>query len=137
MSSVLVVQPDLALNEEWSAALARDGHEVLRVSTIADGIDRAREGGLDVVLLDAADGVVSVRALVAELERLPDAPPLILVSDSPGAPELSAQVGAAAFLPKPCSTEDLAEIVGRVSSAAVRHRAFDDDETTAPRPKDF
>src|SRR5688572_31319407 len=62
-----------------------------RVTTVADAIERAREGGLDVVVLDTSDGDVAVRALVAELERLPDAPPLVLVSESPDAPEMSAQ----------------------------------------------
>jgi DNA-binding NtrC family response regulator len=132
VSTILLVQPDLELNEMWAEALARTGHDVLRVQNIDDGVARAREGGIDVVVVDTDGTDDPVRALVGELERLPDAPPMVLVSDSPLAPELSAQVGAAGFLPKPCSSEDLVEIVARVASAAVRHPAFD-DETTSPR----
>jgi DNA-binding NtrC family response regulator len=134
MSTVLVVQPDAALHDEWLGALSRSGHDVLCVREIVDGVDRAREGGIDVVVLDAGED--GVRALVDELERLPDAPPLVLVSNSPRAPELSAQVGAAGFLPKPCSSEDLVEVVARVASASVRVHPFD-EETTSPRKKMF
>ncbi|MGH7859643.1 MAG: response regulator [Candidatus Binatia bacterium] len=131
---MLLVQSDPRLSETWAEALARGGHEVLAVEAIADGIARAREGGLDVVVLDSDGDAAVVRALVAELDRLPDTPPFVLVSASPEAPELSAQIGAAGFLPKPCSPEDLAEVVARVASAAVRHPAFD-EETTSPRKK--
>jgi len=134
VSTVLLVQPDLALNERWAEALSRAGHEILSVRAVGDATARAREGGIDVVVLDAIDGDSMAREVVAELERLPDAPPLILVSDSPNAPELSAQVGAAGFLPKPCSSEDLVEVVDRVASASVRLAPFE-DETTSPRRK--
>lgn len=134
MSSVLVVQADAALRAAWAAVLSRNGHEVVEVAGVSDGVTHAREGGLDLVVLDASEA--DARALVAELERLPDAPPLVLVSASPQAPELSAQIGAAGFLPKPCTGEDLVEIVARVSSATVRAHPFD-DETTSPRIKDF
>ena len=134
MSTILLVQRDPRLNETWGEALAQGGHEVLSVDAVADGIARTREGGLDVVVLDADGDASAVRALVAELERLPDAPPFVLVSGSPDAPELSAQIGAAGFLPKPCSPEDLVEVVARVGSAAVRAPQFD-EETTSPRKK--
>ena len=136
MSTILLVQPDAELHEQWTAALSRSGHEVLPVRELADGVARAREGGIDVVVLDGGSGDGIVRELVAELERLPDAPPLVLVSESPKAPELSAQVGAAGFLPKPCSSEDLVDVVARVASASVRIHPFD-DETTSPKNKRF
>jgi DNA-binding NtrC family response regulator len=134
VSTILVVQPDTLIEERWAEALAHGGHAVLAVRGIADGVARAREGGIDVVVLDALGDDGAVRELVGELERLPDAPPLVLVSASPTAPELSAQIGAAGFLPRPCSSEDLVDLVARVASAAVRHPAFD-DETTSPRKK--
>lgn len=143
MSAILVMQPDPELATAWSDALGRSGHDVLEVRTLADAITCAREGGLDVVVVDATGrdddprhGDEVVRELVAELERLPEPPPMILVSASPRAPELSAQVGAAGFLPKPLAAEDLVELVARVASATVRTPVFE-DEATAPRLKDF
>jgi DNA-binding NtrC family response regulator len=126
---VLVVQPDPALTESWSRSLAVRGHEVLAVSRVVDGIERAREGGIDVVVVDSYDTSNAVAELVAELERLPDAPPVVLVSSSPHAPELSAHIGAAAFVLKPCDPDDLAAEVQRVASVAVRRlgHVHDDD----------
>jgi DNA-binding NtrC family response regulator len=125
VSTVLVVQPDPLLNEEWCQTLAVRGHEVLAVSGVIDGIQRAREGGIDVVVVDSYDTSGAVSELVAELDRLPDAPPLILVSSSPHAPELSAHIGAAAFEP-----EDLADEVQRVATVRVRRLVHIDDEPT-------
>jgi DNA-binding NtrC family response regulator len=133
VSTVLLVQPDAALHEQWTEALARNGHDVLSVRSVVDGIARAREGGIDVIVLDAPGNTdASTHELVNELERLPDAPPLVLISESPKAPELSAQIGAAGFLPKPCSHEDLVDLVARVASARVPMHRFD-DENTSPK----
>jgi len=134
VSTILLLQPDGDLHDRWSEALTRNGHDVLSVRALDDGVARAREGGIDVIVVDSPGGDGTVRALVGELERLPDAPPLVLVSESPDAPELSAQVGAAGFLPKPCSSEDLIELVSRVASATVRIQRFE-DETTSPKHK--
>jgi CheY-like chemotaxis protein len=130
VSTVLVVQPDPLLNDAWCQTLAVRGHEVLAVSGVIDGIQRAREGGIDVVVLDSVDPSRSARALIDELQRLPEPPPLILVSSSPHAPELSAHIGAAAFVPKPCEPDDLADEVQRVATVAVRRLVHIDDEPT-------
>jgi DNA-binding NtrC family response regulator len=137
MSTVLIIQPDLGLSGAWFEALAGNGHDVLSVRGVGEAVARVREGGVEAIVCDSNDDdEAAVRELMAELERLPEPPPLVLVSESPRAPELSAQIGAAAFLPKPCTAEDLIELVARVASARVRVHPFD-DETTAPRPKDF
>lgn len=135
MSNVLIVEPDEALRAMWSEALGRNAHDVQGVGGVVDAMELIREGGHDAIVIDASEA--DLRALVAELELVPDAPPLILVSDSPRAPELSARIGAAGFVPKPCTGEDLVEIVGRVASAVVRSTRAFDDETTSPREKDF
>lgn len=130
MSTILVVQADPNLNDGWCLALEASGHTVLTASATGDGIDRVREGGIDVVVVEPA-GTSNLRELVAELERLPDAPPFVLVSSSPDAPEISARLGAAAFLPKPCTARELDEAVGRIAPAPVEYRERDED--TRPR----
>ena len=111
----------------WCRSLATRGHEVLAVSGVVDGIERAREGGIDVVVVDSYDTSGAVAELVSELDRLPDAPPMILVSSSPQAPEMSAHIGAAAFVPKPCDPEDLADQVQRIAGATVRRLSHVED----------
>ena len=128
VSTVLVVQPDPQLNDVWCRTLAARGHEVLSVRGVREGIERAREGGIDVIVVDAYGAEGPLAELVAELDRLPDAPPIILVSSSPQAPETSAHIGAAAFVPKPCDPNDLASEVQRIAGAAVRRLVHIEDE---------
>ncbi|MCE9577143.1 MAG: response regulator [Deltaproteobacteria bacterium] len=129
MSSILLVQPDPELSESWREALTGYGHDVLVATGVLSAVARAREGGIDVVVLDSYDGAGGVAELVAELERLPDAPPVVLVSSSPRAPALSVTIGAAGFLMKPCEPADLVAAVHKITNVSVRHRS---DEPTSP-----
>jgi CheY-like chemotaxis protein len=63
---------------------------------------------------------------VRELDALPDAPPVVLVSGSPHAPEISARIGAAAFVPKPIEPGELAAVVDRVVGALRPLRTIED-----------
>lgn len=95
---------------------------------------RISEGGIDAVVVDSYDPRVSVVDLAKNLDALPDAPPIVLVSASPHAPEISARVGAAMFLPKPLEPADLvdamARLVGNVRPVRPMTEDFSDEETT-------
>lgn len=132
MGTILVVQADPALRSAWGEALRGQGHAVLEVSDVAEGVRDAREGGIDAVVLDSLEPARTARALIDELQKLPEPPPLILVSSSPRAPEQSAHLGAAAFVPKPCAPEDVALAVEKVVSSR-RPRSIVDDEDTEKR----
>ena len=99
--------------------------------TAHDAFARTSEGGIDMIIVDAVDPRVSIE-LARYLEALPDTPPLVLVSSSPSAPEISARIGAAAFLPRPFELSELTSIIAR--HAALRPvRNFEDfveDEPT-------
>ena len=123
VSSVLLVQPDPELSERWREALTGQGHDVLIATGVLSAVARAREGGIDVVVLDSYDGAGGVAELVKELERLPDAPPVVLVSSSPRGPALSVTIGAAGFLTKPCEPADLVAAVDKITNVSVRHRS--------------
>ena len=105
---------------------------MLQAQGVVEGISRVREGGIDVVLVDHWDSRAGLEDFVRELNRLPDPPPFVLISDSPRAPEISAHMGAAAFLPKPCTTEDIIGIARRFGSIPVINTEFE-DESTQPR----
>jgi DNA-binding response OmpR family regulator len=131
VSTVLLVQADSELTDGWSLALEASNHSVLAARTATEGIKRVREGGIDVIVVDGSPGSKAVVNFVSQLDRLPDAPPFILVSSSPDAPEISARLGASAFLPKPCSASELEALVTRLSSAGVSRMM--DEEPTHPR----
>jgi DNA-binding NtrC family response regulator len=129
VSTVLVVQPDAELNDIWRVSLESSGHSIVSCATVTKAVSNVREGGIDVVVIDSVDGE-QVAALVAELDKLPDAPSVVMVSSSPDAPEVSARVGAAAFLPKPCSPGDLDAAVSRLGGIPANQMV--EDEPTRP-----
>ena len=135
MSTVLVVQADSALNQDWCAAIESVGHTVISARGVAQGILRLREGGIDVILVDHWDSHSGLADFVGEVQRLPEPPPFVLISDSPRAPEISARMGAAAFVPKPVTTDEIVEIARRFSAIPV-NPVFE-DESTEPRVTRF
>lgn len=128
MGTILLVQPDPVLRGAWSRALQLRNHSVIASADLETAIGHAREGGIDVVVFDGSERERDGRALVEELDRLPEPPPVILVSSSPRAPELSAHLGAASFVPKPCTGEDIVDECDRLSSRR-RHRLAEDEIT--------
>lgn len=83
------------------------------------------------VLVDYLHSDGELTEFVSALERLPDPPPFVLISDSPRAPEVSAHLGAAAFVPKPCATEEIISLAHRFGTIPVRPTI--EDEPTEPR----
>lgn len=112
--TTLLVGPDAALLSAWAEALTAAGVDSIVGGALAGAIAHLREGGVDVVAAHAVDGT-ALAPLFEALERLPDAPPFVLLSGSPDGPELSARVGAAAFLPLPCDPAELVEEIGRIT----------------------
>ena len=129
MGTVLVVQPDPVIGAEWAGALTEEGHHVLGAEGIRSALDHVREGGIDLIILDAYEARVGTE-IAAALERIPDAPPLVLVSALTNAPELSARIGAAGLVLKPCGPDEIASVVLRVTGSGVRPLIGFEDERT-------
>jgi len=108
------------------------GHEVLLAITLREAFLRISEGGIDAVVVDSYDPRVGVIELARSMNALPDAPPLVLVSPSPYAPEISARIGASAFLPKPCEPSELVAVIGRLTEDVRPVRNFEDEDPTGP-----
>lgn len=126
MGSILLVDSDPDTRDRLANALQACKHEVLTAHTMRDAFLRVSEGGIDVILIDSYDPRVGVVELVREINLLPDTPPVVLISGSPHAPEISARIGAAAFVPKPVVVADLLEVIERVSGALRPVRSIED-----------
>jgi hypothetical protein len=61
------------------------------------------------------------------MDALPDAPPILLISGSPKAPEISARICAAMFLPKPCEPSEVVTAVGMLVGRLRPVRRMDED----------
>jgi DNA-binding NtrC family response regulator len=133
VGSILLVDADPGARGRWAAALGDAGHAVLMANTIHDALPPIRDGGIDVVVIEAYDTCADVIVLARDIDALPDAPPIVLVSGSPAAPEISARIGAAHFLAMPCEPGELVDVVSRLLG---RHRPVlvvdDEDEPTGP-----
>jgi len=134
VGSILLVEADPMIADQWSTAISAAGHSVLSASVMREALPLIREGGIDAVVIDAFDPRHGVMELARSIEALPDAPPIILVSSSPAAPEMSARIGAAAFLPKPCEPAELVALVNRLLGALRPVRSFEDEPTGPTRP---
>ena len=108
------------------------GHEVLVAITVREAFLRLSEGGIEAVVLDSYDPRVGVVELLRNMDTLPDAPPVVLVSASPYAPEISARVGVSAFFPKPCDPKELVDAISRLVGEVRPVRNFEDEDPTGP-----
>lgn len=133
VGSILLVESDQETCDGWSAALTVAGHAVLRAITMREALPAIRDGGIDVVVIDAYDPRMGVVELARAIEALPDAPPVVLVSGSPSAPEISARIGAATFLPKPCEPAELVHAIGRLITDHRPVQVFEDEPTGTTR----
>ena len=125
MSAVLILEPDTALREEFCSVMESNGIAAIPADVAALAIERLREGGIDVAVVDfEMDG--ELEKLASGMQSLPDPPQLVLVSSSVQAPTLSARLGAAAFVPKPCSGQDLYDVVNGLIIGRPKPNAFDE-----------
>lgn len=134
MGSILLVESDPDTRDRLGSALREAGHEVIVAITVREAFLRVSEGGIDAVVLDSYDPRVGVLELSRNLDSLPDAPPVVLVSASPHAPEISARVGTAAFLAKPIDVADFVQVLARLVGEVrpVRTLSFEDEDPTGP-----
>jgi DNA-binding NtrC family response regulator len=139
VGSILLVDADPETGERLASTLRDANHEVIIAHVATDATQRLAEGGIDVVVIDAYDPRVGTIELARYMDGLPDTPPIVLVSGSRHAPEISARIGAAAFVPKPVDLVELAAIVSRLAGNARPVRSIDelgdefaDEDPTGP-----
>ena len=132
MGSILLVESDAETRDRLGSAMREAGHEVIIAITLREAYLRISEGGIDAVVVDSYDPRAGVVDLARSMNALPDAPPLVLVSPSPYAPEISARIGAVAFLPKPLEPSELVELVDRIAGDVRPVRNFEDEDPTGP-----
>ena len=111
------------------------GHSVISVHVSRDVLPVIREGGIDAVLIDAYDPRVGIVELSKAIALLHEAPPIALISSSPAAPELSARIGAAAFVMKPCDPSEVVAVANRLVGDVRRVRFVEDDPTIPSRTR--
>jgi CheY-like chemotaxis protein len=105
--NILVVDDDPALAAAARALLSRRNCHLEAVFSGLDAVARLRAGGIDAVLLDVGMPEVDGLSVLAEIERLPNPPRVVLMSSGIDA-KVDAAVAAGravACLPKPVDFE--------------------------------
>ncbi len=123
MPSVLLVE-----SAGYADDLRAAGHAIV-IATVREATTVLREGGIDLVVIECHGDCHGLLALSNDIHQLPDAPPLVLLSGSVAAPEMSARIGAAAFLPKPCDVAEVVDVVTRIAGRARPVLQFADEPT--------
>lgn len=123
----------MTTSDEWAAALAASGRSVLAASGTREALRLVREGGIDVIVIDVYDPRAGVLELARAMEALPDAPPILLISGSPEAPQISVRIGVAMFLPKPCEPSEVVAAVGQLLDRLRPVWIIEDEPTVSTR----
>ncbi len=128
VAAILLVDADGEQQVRLRTGLEANGHAVIPAQSASAGVALLREGGIDLVIVHHTDRD-QTSALMTGLEKLPDPPPFVMVSGQVDAPQLSARIGAAAFVPKPCAIGDLLPVVDRVMSMRAVPGEFEEIPT--------
>jgi DNA-binding NtrC family response regulator len=128
---ILLVDPETEQREMWWRAVESVGHSSLQASSVAAGMEHLHAGGVDAVIVHY-DEAIRLDLMFAQLDRLPDPPPVVLVSRRPDAPAMSARYGAAEFVATPCEPEDVMMAIDRVLGDVSKPMPLLDESPTRP-----
>ena len=122
MSRILVVEDEEAIAEGLLLNLSRKGHAGELAKDGAEALERAREGGWDLIVLDVRLPEVDGFEVVRRLRESGDLTPILMLTarDQPDDKVYGLKLGADDYLVKPF---DLGELLARVESL-LRRRAW-------------
>ena len=117
-TTVLVVEDDEEVRESYVTVLEQEGFDVIAVSDGEQGLLAAAARRPDVILLDLMMPEMDGFTFRQRQQAAPDiaSVPIVVVT-AYGSPGLAVGMGAAAFVQKPPSVNDLLRAIGR----AVTH----------------
>lgn len=116
-TTVLVVEDDDEVRASYVTVLEQEGYEVIAVGDGEQGLLAAATRRPDVILLDLMMPEMDGFTFRQRQQQAPDiaAVPVVVVT-AYGSPSLAVGMGAAAFVQKPPSVNDLIVAIGRAVS---------------------
>ena len=109
MSRILIIEDELPMRTALSDCLERQGHRVLLAADGAAGLDKALQEKPDLILLDVMMPKLDGFALCAELRRLANPVPVLILTAKGRVEDRvrGLDLGADDFLAKPFSRDEL------------------------------
>src|SRR5260221_11025207 len=142
MPTLLYIDDDEALSRLVDRGLPRLGFNVVRAASGTEGLDRLKQGGIDVVALDqymhGLDGLETLEQIMA---AIPEAPPVVFVTASQDSSiaVTALKPGAADYLVKDALGDFIpllhVALDGALRQAQIR-KARDDAEAEAHSSRD-
>jgi two-component system, chemotaxis family, chemotaxis protein CheY len=119
--TILSVDDSASVLQMVKLTLTGSGYLVVQAANGAEGLARARAGGVDLVLTDLNMPVMDGLTLIRELRKLPafkGIPIVFLTTESDAAMKQQAKVaGATGWITKPFQQDQLVAVVRRVLGA--------------------
>jgi CheY-like chemotaxis protein len=124
VATILLVDDDPLVRRTLTRALERLGHGVVTSENGLDGARRAREGGLDLAIVDIHMPDMDGLELLAQLKATCPTLPVIMMSGGDQTRDLALLgdaklLGASATLAKPFSLDELHTLVASLLSSRV------------------
>jgi len=118
---VLLVEDEASIADPFAQALARNGFQPTIARTAGDALRLAREGGIDVVLLDLSLPDGDGRDVCRELRRVSDVPIIMLTARGTVTDRVvGLELGADDYVVKPFA---VGEVISRIRAVLRRTRS--------------
>jgi two-component system chemotaxis response regulator CheY len=119
--TILSVDDSASVLQMVKLTLTGGGYQVMQASNGAEGLAKARAGGIDMVLTDLNMPVMNGLAMIRELRKLPQCtgvPIIFLTTESAANLKQEAKAaGATGWITKPFQQEQLLAVVRKVLGA--------------------
>ena len=119
--TILSVDDSVSVLQMVKLTLSGGGYNVVQAANGAEGLARARGGGIDMVLTDLNMPVMNGIAMIRELRKLPQCtgvPIVFLTTESAAGMKQEAKAaGATGWITKPFQQEQLLAVVRKVLGA--------------------
>ncbi len=119
--TILSVDDSASVLQMVKMTLTGGGYSVVQASNGADGLAKARSGGIDMVLTDLNMPVMNGIAMIREMRKLPQCtgvPIIFLTTESAANMKQEAKAaGATGWITKPFQQEQLLAVVKKVLGA--------------------
>jgi DNA-binding response OmpR family regulator len=124
VATILLVDDDPLVRRSLTQALERTGYQVVPAENGLDGARRAREGGVDLAIVDIHMPDMDGLELLAQLRASSSTMPVIMMSGGDQTRDLALLndtklLGASAALAKPFSLDELYTLVATLLASRV------------------
>ena len=129
---ILLIDDERNINRMMSAALEADGHEAVAVESSAGALRQVQKAAFDAVFLDLRLGQEDGLEVLAQLRRADPSMAVVVITAFASFPTAveATKLGAADYLPKPFTPEQVRLVLGRIAKNHDLERRVEELESS-------